>query len=242
MTLSTETVEETSAPEHHRPIRSYVLRAGRMSPAQERALATLFPRYGIPYSELKLDLSKVFERPAPVVLEIGFGMGNATAEIAACCPELNFIGIEVHAPGVGSLLNQIQQQGLTNLKVIQHDAVEVLEHMIPFNSLYGVHLFFPDPWHKKRHHKRRIVQPSFVALLIQRLVSDGYLHFATDWEPYAHWMLEVLRQFPELKNTSPENSFAPRPDYRPITKFETRGLRLGHGVWDILFHRREPGS
>ncbi len=232
-----ESTAEASPSESRRSIRSFVLRAGRMSSAQKRAVDTLYPIYGLPFSHTPLDLSLAFERPAPTVLEIGFGMGTATAEIAAHCPELNFIGIEVHAPGIGSLLNQIQTQGLTNLKVIQHDAVEVLEHMIPPNSLHGVHLFFPDPWHKKRHNKRRIVQPPFVEELTKRLALQGYLHFATDWEPYAHWMLHVLQHAPNLENTSPENTFAPRPIYRPITKFEARGVRLGHGVWDVVFRR-----
>jgi tRNA (guanine-N7-)-methyltransferase len=225
--------EESSV--YRRTIRSFVRRAGRVSPAQERGLREGLPIYGLPFAKERLVWGEVFKRAAPIVLEIGFGMGDATAEIAACCPHLNFIGIEVHEPGVGSLVNQIQARGLENLKVIQHDAVEVLEYMIPPHSLHGVHLFFPDPWHKTRHHKRRIVQIPFVQQLVSRLEPGGYLHFATDWEPYAHWMLEVLEQVPQLQNTFPAQRFAPRPEYRPLTKFEKRGMKLGHGVWDILF-------
>lgn len=222
-----------------RRIKSFVLRAGRTSPAQERALNTLYTTHGIVFSHQKIDPKSLFQTSKSIVFEIGFGMGDATAHIASQCPDINFIGAEVHAPGVGSLLNQIEARQLNNLKIIQHDAVEILEHMIPDNSLHGIHLFFPDPWHKKRHHKRRIVQAPFVAKLIEKLAPSGYIHFATDWEPYAHWMLEVLNTFPnQLENSSPNNTFAERPAYRPVTKFEARGLRLGHGVWDILFHKK----
>ncbi len=215
-------------------IRSFVLRQGRMSPAQRHAYDTLMPRYGIAFSEAALDYSAAFGRSAPVILEIGCGMGETTARIAAALPDKNFIGVEVHSPGVGALLKLIEQQQLTNLRVIRHDAVEVVEHMLAPQSLAGVHLFFPDPWPKARHHKRRIVQPAFVKLLATRLAPGGYLHFATDWEPYAESMLEVLSSEPSLTNGS--ENFAPRPAHRPVTKFEHRGLKLGHGVRDLLFY------
>ena len=233
---SSQTSQNPVPEEHHRPIRSYVLRQGRMSPAQQRAHEQLMPRFGCPYAERLLDFAALFGRSAPTVLEIGFGMGDTTAEIAAARPETNFLGIEVHAPGVGSLLKLVEARGLTNVRVIQHDAVEVLTHMIPSAALDGVHLFFPDPWPKKRHHKRRLVQPPLVALLASRLKPGGYLHCATDWEEYAQQMLEVLSAEPALANTS--TGFAPRPAYRPLTKFEQRGIRLGHGVWDVIFTRR----
>ncbi|MEO6032803.1 MAG: tRNA (guanosine(46)-N7)-methyltransferase TrmB, partial [Burkholderiaceae bacterium] len=171
------------------------------------------------------------------VLEIGFGMGDATAAIAQALPGTDLIGVEVHTPGVGALLKQIGERGLANLRLIQHDAVDVLEQMIAPESLAGVHVFFPDPWHKKRHHKRRLIQADFVRLLVQRMAAGGYLHCATDWQPYAQQMLEVLGAEPGLRNTAP--GFAPRPDYRPLTKFENRGLKLGHCVWDLVFVKRE---
>ena len=270
-------------------IRSFVLRQGRMSPAQHHAYDTLLPRYGIGFTPQPLDASAAFGRAAPLVLEIGSGMGETTAHIAQAMPQNNFVAVEVHTPGVGALLKLIEQHQLTNLRVIQHDAVEVVQHMIAEKSLAGVHLFFPDPWPKARHHKRRIVQPGFIKLLASRLAPGGYLHCATDWESYARWMLEVLSSEPSLINAAPgpatghtggltaglttglttgltgglttglttgltaglttghaaiptnlhlsgASGFAPRPAYRPITKFETRGLKLGHGVWDLLFH------
>jgi tRNA (guanine-N7-)-methyltransferase len=219
----------------HRPIRSFVLRQGRISNAQQRALETLLPRFGIPYQESLLDLDRAFGRAAPKILEIGFGMGETTAAIAAAHPENDYLGIEVHSPGVGSLLKQIEELGLTNLRVIQHDAVEVLRHMIAPGALAGVHIFFPDPWHKKRHNKRRLIQPELVALLCDRLGPGGYIHAATDWQEYAEHILAVLSAEPRLTNTA--EGYAPRPEYRPLTKFEQRGLRLGHGVWDIVFRR-----
>ena len=222
--------------EHPRSIRSYVMRAGRTTEGQARALATLGPRFILPYAESPLDFTAVFGRQAPTILEIGFGMGDATAHIAAVRPEHDFIGCEVHEPGVGALLKRIGEQGLSNLRIVQHDAVEVLAHMIPPASLAGVHIFFPDPWHKKRHHKRRLIQPPFVARLVSRLAPGGYLHCATDWQPYAQQMLEVLSAEPELQNTA--EGYAPKPGYRPLTKFENRGLKLGHGVWDLVFTRR----
>ena len=219
-------------------IRSYVLRQGRVSQAQARFHEELMPSLGIAYRQEVLDPAVAFGRPAPTVLEIGFGMGETTAAIAAARPECNFIGIEVHTPGVGSLLKQIAERGLTNVRVIQHDAVEVVRDMIAADSLAGIHVFFPDPWPKKRHHKRRLIQAPFVALLASRLAAGGYLHCATDWQEYAEQMLAVLADEPLLENA--HGGFAPRPDYRPLTKFEQRGLRLGHGVWDVVFRRRGP--
>ena len=219
-----------------RPIRSFVLRAGRMGPGQARALAELGPRFVVPYADTPLDFDALFGRAAPRVLEIGFGMGDATAAIARAMPDTDFVGVEVHAPGVGALLKRIGETGLTNVRIVQHDAVEVLERMIAPGSLAAVHLFFPDPWPKARHHKRRLVQPGFVALVASRLAPGGTLHCATDWQPYAEQMLEVLSAEPALRNTA--NAYAPRPPYRPLTKFESRGLGLGHGVWDLVFTRR----
>ncbi len=221
-------------------IRSYVLRAGRMGPGQERALKELGPRYVLPFVPQPLDLDATFGRSAPRVLEIGFGMGDATAQVAAAMPGTDFIGIEVHAPGVGALLKRIGELGLINLRIVQHDAVPVLERMIPPQSLAGVHLWFPDPWHKKKHHKRRLVQPAFVALVVSRLAPGGYLHCATDWQPYAEQMLDVLSAAPGLANTAA--GYAPRPTWRPLTKFEQRGLKLGHGVWDLLFSASTPAG
>ena len=219
-----------------RAIRSYVLRAGRMGSGQQRALRELAPRFALPFQATPLDAAAVFGRPAPLVLEVGFGMGQATAEIAAARPDLDFIGIEVHPPGVGALLQRIEQAGLGNLRLIQHDAVAVLEQMIAPASLAGVNVFFPDHWHKKKHHKRRLIQPAFVALLASRLAPGGTLHCATDWQPYAEQMLAVLAAEPLLANRAA--GYAPRPDVRPLTKFEQRGLALGHGVWDLVFTRR----
>ena len=220
-----------------RRIRSFVTRAGRLSPAQARALDTLGPQFCLPYGKVPLDFSAAFGRAAPTVLEIGFGMGGTTAAIAAAMPDRNFLGVEVHTPGVGSLLKLIGEQQLANLRLIQHDAVEVVNHMIAPRSLAGVHVFFPDPWHKARHNKRRLVQPAFVALLASRLAPGGYLHCATDWEDYAVQMLEVLGAEPSLENTAA--GYASRPAYRPVTKFENRGIKLGHGVWDLVFRLRE---
>jgi tRNA (guanine-N7-)-methyltransferase len=219
-----------------RPIRSFVLRQGRMSIAQQRAYDQLQSVYGIPYASQAIDLNATYQRSAPKILEIGFGMGDATATIAAEHPENDYLGIEVHGPGVGSLLNQIEQRELQNLRIIQHDAVEVLRDMIPDASLAGVHIFFPDPWHKKRHNKRRLIKPEFVALISRKLAPNGYLHCATDWEDYAIQILQVISDEPTLTNTAAD--YAPRPDYRPLTKFEQRGIRLGHGVWDIIFTKK----
>ncbi len=219
-----------------RAIRSFVLRAGRMGTGQQRALETLGPRFVLPFSPAPIVPAAVFGREAPLVLEIGFGMGAATAEIAAARPDTDFLGVEVHTPGVGALLKRIGEAGLANLRIVQHNAVQVLDEMIAPGSLAGVHIFFPDPWHKKKHNKRRLIQPGFVARLASRLAPGGYLHCATDWQPYAEQMLEVLSAEPGLANTA--EGYAPRPDYRPLTKFEARGLKLGHGVWDLVFTKR----
>jgi tRNA (guanine-N7-)-methyltransferase len=227
---------DSAAVAAQRPIRSFVLRAGRMGPGQQRALDELGPRFLLPYRAQPLDFAALFGREAPTVLEIGFGMGDASAQIAAALPGTDFIGIEVHAPGVGALLKRIGEMQLSNLRLLQHDAVEVLESMIPPQSLAGVHLYFPDPWHKTRHHKRRLVQPAFVQRLATRLAPGGYLHCATDWLPYAEQMLEVLGAETTLENTT--DGYAPRPAWRPLTKFEARGLKLGHGVWDLVFRKR----
>jgi tRNA (guanine-N7-)-methyltransferase len=220
-----------------RHIRSFVLRQGRVSNAQRRAVDSLLPLFGIDYCAAPFDFDAAFGRSTPKFLEIGFGMGESTAQIAAEHPQNDYIGVEVHTPGVGGLLRLIDARQLTNIRIIQHDAVEVVTHMIPAASLSGVHVFFPDPWPKKRHHKRRLLQPGFVHLLANRLRPGGYLHVATDWEEYAAQILQVFAAEPLLVNSA--QGFAPRPDYRPLTKFESRGLKLGHGVWDIVFLAEE---
>jgi tRNA (guanine-N7-)-methyltransferase len=213
-----------------------VLRQGRVSNAQRRAVDSLLPLFGIAYTAAPYDFDAAFNRSAPKFLEIGFGMGETTAQIAAQHPHNDYISIEVHTPGVGGLLRLIEAQRLTNIRIIQHDAVEVVTHMIPAASLSGIHVFFPDPWPKKRHHKRRLLQPAFVHLLASRLRPGGTLHVATDWEEYASQILEVLSGETLLVNSV--EGFAPRPDYRPLTKFESRGLKLGHAVRDIVFLAR----
>ena len=207
-----------------------------MSPAQRRAIEELWPRYGIDYAPRTLDLARVFAREAPVVLEIGCGMGETTVAIAQAHPDVDFVGVEVHTPGVGSLLKRAAEHDLRNLRVIAHDAVEVVSTMIPAASLGGVHVFFPDPWPKKRHHKRRLLKPAFVHELALRLNRDGVLHVATDWRDYAEEALQTLTGESLLENTAA--GFAQRPATRPLTKFEARGLELGHDVWDLLFRRR----
>jgi tRNA (guanine-N7-)-methyltransferase len=219
----------------HPPIRSYVLRQGRFSPAQQRAHAELLPRFGLPPGREPLDFRALFGREAPVIAEIGFGMGETTARIAAAHPGNDYLAIEVHSPGVGSLLKQIGEQGLTNVRIAQHDAVEVLRERVAPGSLAGIHVFFPDPWPKKRHHKRRLIQPAFAELAASRLARGGRLHVATDWQEYAEHVLQVLCATPGLRNTAAD--FAPRPESRPETKFERRGLKLGHGVWDLVFEK-----
>jgi len=218
-----------------RPIKSFVLRQGRISDAQARAIKELAPAWSIPFTPQPLKMVEVFNREAPVILEIGFGMGETTAQIALQTPDYNFLGIEVHTPGVGSLLRKIHQHNIHNLRIIQHNAVEVIEWMITKNSLAGVHIYFPDPWPKKRHHKRRLIQAQLVSKLSQCITPGGYMHVATDWKDYAEQILSVMSEEPLLANTSP--AFAIRPEWRPQTKFETRGLKLGHDVWDILFLR-----
>ena len=212
-----------------------MLRQGRISNAQQRCLDTLLPIYGIPYLPQPLDLENVFGRSATKILEIGFGMGETTAAIAQSHPQNDYLALEVHTPGVGSLLKQIEELGLKNIRIIQHDAVEVLRDMLADDVLDGVHIFFPDPWHKTRHNKRRLIQPPFVAQLVKKIKPGGYIHVATDWQDYAEQVLAVLSDEKSLENTAAD--YAPRPAYRPLTKFEQRGLRLGHGVWDLVFKK-----
>ena len=235
--LSADNPRTANAPSGTTHIRSFVHRRAHITPSQREALDRLMPLWAIPFKAERLDFEQVFGRVAPTILEIGFGMGETTQKIATARPEDNFLGVEVFNAGVGAMLKRIDESGLTNIRVIQHDAVEVLQHMIPENSLAGVHIYFPDPWPKKRHHKRRLIQQPLVALLASRLKPGGYMHLATDWENYAEQMLEVLSNEPQLENTVPDG-YAPRPDFRPQTKFETRGLRLGHGVWDLIFRRK----
>ena len=223
-------------PLQQRPVRSFVLRAGRLGSGQQRALQDLGPRYVLPFQPSVPDWDTLFGRAAPRVLEIGFGMGQATAQIALARPDLDFIGVEVHQPGVGALLSEIGQRGLSNLRLLRHDAVEVLQQMVAPGSLAGVHVYFPDPWHKKRQHKRRLIQPAFVDLLTSRLAPGGWLHCATDWDDYAQQMLQVLGDCPALRNTA--EAYAAKPELRPLTKFEARGILLGHGVWDLYFVKR----
>ena len=217
----------------HPPIRSYVLRQGRYSAAQQRAFAELMPRFGVPYGGVPLDFPRTFGRESRVIAEVGFGMGETTSNIAAQNPANDYLAIEVHSPGVGSLLRQIDAGGLANIRIVQHDAVEVMRDMVPAGSLAAINVFFPDPWPKKRHHKRRLLQSAFVELAASRLAAGGLLHVATDWQEYAEQVLEVLRATPGLDNTA--EGFADRPAWRPETKFERRGLKLGHAVWDLVF-------
>lgn len=219
-----------------RHIRSFVLRQGRVSPAQQRAVETLLPRFGIPYAPHPLDMEQAFRRSAPRILEIGFGNGDGTAAIALAHPENDYLALEVHTPGVGNLLKLIDARGIGNIRIIRHDAVEVVRDMLDDAVLDGVHIFFPDPWHKARHNKRRLIQAPFVSLLARKLKPGGYIHVATDWQDYAVQVLAVLGAEPLLENTAAD--YAPRPGYRPLTRFEQRGLRLGHDVWDLLFRRR----
>ncbi len=219
-----------------RRIRSYVLRQGRLTKGQEKALTDYWPTFGIDYTPETLDLPKTFGRQESLkILEIGFGMGETTATIAQSMPERDFLGVEVHTPGVGGLLKLIGEKSLSNVRIIQHDVVDVLNNMIADASLDGVHIFFPDPWHKKRHHKRRLIQAEFVKQLCSKIKQGGYLHLATDWQEYAEWVLDILRVETLLTNSAKD--YAPKPDYRPLTKFENRGIKLGHGVWDLIFIR-----
>jgi len=223
---------------HPKTIKSFVTRAGRTTSGQAKALAELGPQFVLPFQPLPLHAQAVFGRDAPLILEIGFGMGDATAHIAAVRPSDNFLGCEVHEPGVGALLKRMGEQHIDNIRILQHDAVEVLEHMLGENSLDGVHIFFPDPWHKLRHHKRRLIQAPFVKQLLKRMKTGAYVHVATDWQPYAQHILSVLHAETGLVNASSRaDGYADQPDYRPLTKFENRGLRLGHGVWDLVFKK-----
>jgi tRNA (guanine-N7-)-methyltransferase len=250
--------EPVASPEHARRIKSFVLRTGRMGTGQERALAELGPQYIIGFADQLLDLDAIKSRanyiintPADgqnspktqkldkIVFEIGFGMGDATATIAQRVPDTLFLACEVHTPGVGALLRRMGEDQISNIRIFQHDAVEVLEKMIPQASLDGIHIFFPDPWHKKRHNKRRLIQSPFVATLVQHLKPGGYLHCATDWQPYAEQILEVLSHEPALKNrANTTDGYSEKPHYRPLTKFENRGIKLGHGVWDVVFEKK----
>ena len=220
-----------------RRIRSFVKRQGRLTLGQQRALDHLFPLYGLELQDETINLSHVFQRSAPTILEIGFGNGTSLAEMAANNPQQNYIGVEVHSPGVGNLLLQIEERGLTNIRVINDDAVDVLNKMIGSESLDAVYLFFADPWHKKRHHKRRIVQKEFVQLLRKKLKTGGMFHMATDWEHYAQHMMQVMNESEGFENTAGKDQYLSRPKYRPLTKFEQRGQRLGHGVWDLIFKK-----
>lgn len=238
--LPADPVESAAAePGAPRNIRSFVRRTGRTTVGQAKAFADVGPQFLLPYTAQPADFEAMFQRSAPTILEIGFGMGEATAHIAALMPEKNFLCCEVHTPGVGALLKRISEQGLANIRILQHDAVEVIDNMLPPASLDGVHIFFPDPWHKKRHNKRRLIQAPLVAKLAARLKPGGYLHCATDWQPYAEQILEVLGAEPLLRNTADaaQGGYAPKPAYRPLTKFENRGIKLGHGVWDVVFTR-----
>jgi tRNA (guanine-N7-)-methyltransferase len=241
-TAPTPSAAPDSAPAdigHHRSIRSFVLRTGRTTAGQAKAFTSVGPKFLLPYAAAPLDFEAAYGRNAPTVLEIGFGMGEATAHIAALLPEKNFLCCEVHTPGVGALLKRIDEQAIPNIRILQHDAVEVIDNMLQPGSLAGAHIFFPDPWHKKKHNKRRLIQGPLIAKLAARLAPGGYLHCATDWEPYAEQILEVLSAEPLLQNTVPAASggYAPKPYYRPLTKFENRGIKLGHGVWDVVFTR-----
>lgn len=220
-----------------RPVRSFVRREGRMTPAQRRALEEFWPRYGVLSGEHILDFAALFGRPAAPILEIGFGNGDALLAMAGAHPERDFLGIEVHRPGVGRLLNGLAERGLDNVRIICDDAKEVLARQVPDESLGAVHVFFPDPWPKSRHHKRRLVQADFVELVRRKLVPGGHLHLATDWEHYADHMMGVMTSAPGFENTAGSKQYAPRPEQRPLTKFERRGQRLGHGVWDLIFRR-----
>lgn len=229
-------MQETT--EQHRAIRSFVLRQGRLTKGQESALQSLWPQFGIEAADTELELAHLFGRTAPITLEIGFGNGESLLQMAQAAPERDFLGIEVHTPGVGHLLKLMGDTGVTNIRVLNTDAVEILKQRIPAQSLDRVQLFFPDPWHKKKHHKRRIVQPEFVDLMSSRLSQGGVFHMATDWQHYAEYMVEVMQTRSDFQNLAENPPYSPRPATRPLTKFENRGLRLGHGVWDLLYQKR----
>ena len=221
-----------------RHIKSFVLRQGKITSGQLNAINILLPTYGIKYQTTQIDLDAAFNSKKDKILEIGFGMGAATWQIAKQNPDNDYLGIEVHAPGVGTLLMSMVEHNVNNIRIIQHDAIEVLKDMIHDDSITGFHIYFPDPWHKKKHHKRRIIQHEFINLLYSKLKLGGYIHLATDWEHYALYMLQVLNQNPRLQNQSPDNTFVDRPECRPLTKFEQRGINLGHNVWDLIFLAR----
>lgn len=229
--------ERDQVPVHRRTVRSFVKRGGRLTPSQARALETLWPQFGIDPPDKPLDLDEVFGRKAPRTMEIGFGNGDNLAALAARHPERDYLGIEVHDPGVGHLLLRIEREGLPNIRIARHDAVEVLSSWLPPGSLDEVLILFPDPWHKKRHHKRRLVQPAFLARLARVMAPGARLHLATDWGPYAEQMLEACEASAHFQNAAPGGGYSPRPETRPVTKFERRGLKLGHEVFDLLFVR-----
>lgn len=234
-----ENNQEVQEVAHIRRIKSYVLREGRLTTGQERAIKELWPVWGVEYQESLINPEVLFNRVnAPLTVEIGFGMGKSLVEMAGNAPERNFIGIEVHTPGIGACLADIREHGITNLRIVHHDAVEVFNNMIPDGSVDTLQLYFPDPWHKARHHKRRIVKQEFLDMIIPKLKQGGVIHMATDWENYAEQMLEVLSGDARLENMSSDGTYVPRPDFRPLTKFELRGQRLGHGVWDLMFRKK----
>lgn len=224
---------------HRRTVRSYVLRAGRVTEGQKRALEDLWPVYGMEPGKQRLNMDALFGNGQAVVMEIGFGNGDATWWMAKARPDQNYLGVEVHQPGVGSLMLKLEEHGLENVRVASEDAVELLQKQVPDKSLAGINIYFPDPWPKKRHHKRRIIQAPFVALMAKKLKDGGLLHLATDWEPYAEFILEVMRAAPDFENLSPSGRFCPKPDWRPPTKYEKRGERLGHKVADLVFRRAD---
>lgn len=221
--------------EHHRPIRSFVKREGKLTKGQQNAIDQLWGDFGVDLDDQQIDLEQLFQRQAKTILEIGFGNGLSLADMAEAYPQDNFFGIEVHRPGVGSLLVQVKQRGLANVRVSIDDAVQVLQQQIADESLDRVQIFFPDPWHKKRHHKRRLIKPEFVQTIVQKLKPGGRIHVATDWQNYAEHILQVLSENQNLANLA--DGYADKPDYRPDTKYEARGIGLGHGVWDILFEK-----
>lgn len=233
-----ETAEFTEDGRYKRKVRSFVLRTGRLSEFQKNMMNDNWGTLGLDYQTEPFDFAKIYGNDNPVVLEIGFGMGKSLVDMAFANPDKNYLGIEVHTPGVGACIAYAVEKGVTNLRVICHDATEILRDSIADGGLGGLQLFFPDPWHKAKHHKRRIVQPHFVAQVVQKLGENGFIHMATDWENYAEQMLEVLSTNTDLVNTSKNGDYIPRPDFRPLTKFEARGHRLGHGVWDLYFVKK----
>ncbi|MGY8869239.1 MAG: tRNA (guanosine(46)-N7)-methyltransferase TrmB [Pseudomonadales bacterium] len=229
----------TEEKKHMRTVRSFVKRAGRTTEGQEKALEEVWPVMGLEIKDGPVDFNEVFGREAPVVLEIGFGMGDSLLEMASREPNKNFVGIEVHSPGVGRLLSNANEEGLTNIRIYAEDAVEVFKQCVPDNSLDTLQLFFPDPWHKKRHHKRRIVQSDFAQSIRKKLKVGGYFHMATDWENYAEHMMEIMSVAEGYTNKMGEGQYSPQPEWRPVTKFQRRGERLGHGIWDLMFEKTE---